>query len=113
MQGRVSIQSFDWGSLRLVQQRDPRIRTVALTNKDFLQAGEPGSSPWLGGLDADDFGGDLVAAAASLGFDAARPCTGHRRTGRVTDPGHVPYVTADMVQACARRRDAGHPVDSR
>jgi glycerophosphoryl diester phosphodiesterase len=57
MQQRVSIESFDWGALRLVQQRDPQIRTVALTNRDFLQAGQPGSSPWLGGIDADDFGG--------------------------------------------------------
>lgn len=45
MQHRVSLQSFDWGALRLVQQQDPQIRTVALTNKDFLQAGQPGSSP--------------------------------------------------------------------
>lgn len=73
MQSRVSVQSFDWGSLRLVRERQPRIPTVALTNKDFLQAGQPGRPPWLGGLDADDFGGDLVAAAASLGFNAIPP----------------------------------------
>ncbi|MET4095167.1 glycerophosphodiester phosphodiesterase family protein [Arthrobacter sp. UYCu712] len=97
MQSRVSIQSFDWGSLRLVQQRDPQIRTVALTNKDFLQAGQPGSSPWLGGIDADDFGGDLVAAAAALRFDAVSPVHGTPQNGKVTDPGYVPYVTADMV----------------
>ncbi|MHA7291711.1 glycerophosphodiester phosphodiesterase [Arthrobacter sp. MDT3-24] len=98
MQSRVSIQSFDWGSLRLVQQRDPQIRTVALTNKDFLQAGQPGSSPWLGGIDADDFGGDLIAAASSLGFDAVSPVHGTPQNGKVTDPGYVPYVTADMVE---------------
>lgn len=98
MQSRVSIQSFDWGSLRLVQQHDPQIRTVALTNKDFLQAGQPGSSPWLGGIDADDFGGDLVAAASSLGFDAVSPVHGTPQNGKVTDPGYVPYVTADMVE---------------
>jgi glycerophosphoryl diester phosphodiesterase len=98
MQHRVSIESFDWGALRLVQQRDPQIRTVALTNKDFLQAGQPGSSPWLGGIDADDFGGDLVAAASHLGFDAISPVHGTPQNGTVTDPGYVPYVTADMVQ---------------
>ena len=98
MQSRVSIQSFDWGSLRLVQQRDPHIRTVALTNKDFLQAGQPGHSPWLGGIDADDFGGDLIAAAASLGFDAVSPVHGTPQNGKVTDDGYVPYVTKDMVQ---------------
>ena len=98
MQSRVSIQSFDWGSLRLVQQRDRQIRTVALTNKEFLQAGQPGSSPWLGGIDADDFGGDLIAAASSLGFDAVSPVHGTPQNGKVTDPGYVPYVTADMVE---------------
>lgn len=97
MQSRVSIQSFDWGALRLVQEMDPQIRTVALTNKDFLQAGKPGSSPWLGGIDSDDFGGDLVDAAASLGFDAVSPVHGTPQNGTVTDPGYVPYVTADMV----------------
>ncbi|MEK0157055.1 glycerophosphodiester phosphodiesterase [Arthrobacter oryzae] len=98
MQHRVSIQSFDWGALRLVQQRDPQIRTVALTNKDFLQAGQPGSSPWLGGIDSDDFGGDLVSAASHLGFDAISPVHGSPQNGSVADPGYVPYVTADMVQ---------------
>jgi glycerophosphoryl diester phosphodiesterase len=98
MQSRVSIQSFDWGSLRLVQERAPQIPTVALTNKDFLQAGQPGSSPWLGGIDSDDFGGDLVAAAASLGFNAVSPVHGTPQNGAVTDPDYVPYVTADMVQ---------------
>jgi len=98
MQHRVSIQSFDWGSLRLVQQRAPQIPTVALTNKDFLQAGQPGKSPWLGGIDADDFGGDLVASAASLGFNAISPVHGTPQNGKVTDPDYVPYVTPDMVR---------------
>jgi glycerophosphoryl diester phosphodiesterase len=98
MQSRVSIESFDWGSLRLVQQQEPQIPTVALTNKDFLQAGQPGASPWLGGIDADDFGGDLVAAAASLHFNAISPVHGSPQNGKVTDPDYVPYVTPDMVQ---------------
>lgn len=98
MQSRVSIESFDWGSLRLVQQQAPQIPTVALTNKDFLQAGQPGKSPWLGGIDADDFGGDLVAAAASLHFNAISPVHGTPQNGKVTDPNYVPYVTPDMVQ---------------
>lgn len=97
MQSRVSIQSFDWGSLRLVRERQPQIPIVALTNKDFLQAGQPGSSPWLGGIDADDFGGDLVAAAASLGVNAISPVHGTPQNGAVTDQDYVPYVTSDMV----------------
>ncbi|WP_159803429.1 glycerophosphodiester phosphodiesterase [Arthrobacter zhaoguopingii] len=98
MERRASIQSFDWGALRLVQQQAPEIRTVALTNKDFLQVGQPGASPWLGGIDADDFGGDLVQAASFLGFDAVSPVHGSPQNGTVTDGNYVPYVTADMVQ---------------
>jgi glycerophosphoryl diester phosphodiesterase len=98
MMHRVSIQSFDWGALRLVQEREPGIPTVALTNKDFLQAGQPGASPWLGGIDSDDFGGDLVDSAASLGFDAVSPVHGTPQNGTVTDAGYLPYVTADMVE---------------
>ncbi len=94
---RVSIQSFDWGSLLLAKELQPNVRTVALTNKDFLQVGKPGASPWLGGIDADDFGGDLVNAASHLGFDAISPVHGTPQNGKVTDPGYVPYVTADMV----------------
>ena len=98
MSGRVSIQSFDWGALRLVQEQAPEIPTVALTNKDFLQVGRPGASPWLGGIDADDFDGDLINAASALGFDAVSPVHGSPQNGTVNDPNYVPYVTADMVQ---------------
>jgi glycerophosphoryl diester phosphodiesterase len=98
MGGRVSIQSFDWGALRLVQEQAPEIPTVALTNKDFLQVGQPGASPWLGGIDADDFGGDLINAASALGFDAVSPVHGSPQNGTVSDPNYAPYVTADMVQ---------------
>jgi glycerophosphoryl diester phosphodiesterase len=60
--------------------------------------GQPGKSPWLGGIDADDFGGDLVNAVASLGCDAISPVHGTPQNGTVTDPGYVPYVTSAMVK---------------
>jgi glycerophosphoryl diester phosphodiesterase len=63
---RVTIQSFDWGALMRMRQVEPRLPIIALTNGDFLQVGRPGASPWLGGIDIDDFGGSLVAAAASF-----------------------------------------------
>ena len=44
-----------------------RFPLVALTNFDFLQVGQPGASPWLGGIDVDDFDDSLVRAAASFG----------------------------------------------
>jgi len=56
---RASIQSFDWRTLKVVQRIAPEIPTVCLTigrgAGDNLQLGKPGRSPWLAGLDADEF----------------------------------------------------------
>ena len=86
---------------------------MALTNGDFLQVGQPGASPWLGGIDIDDFGGDLVAATASFGADAISPVHGMPQNGKVSDPGYVPYTTAELVRRCARGRHRGRAVDDR
>jgi glycerophosphoryl diester phosphodiesterase len=99
MLDRVSIQSFDWGSLMRMREVEPRLPIVALTNgPQFLQPGQPGASPWLGGIDIDDFGGDLVAAAESFGADAISPVHGFPQNGKVTDENYEPYVTRDMVE---------------
>ena len=94
---RVTIQSFDWGALMRMREVEPRLPIVALTNGDFLQVGQPGASPWLGGIDVDDFDGSLVAAAASFGADAISPVHGTPQNGKVTDPGYVPYTTPELV----------------
>jgi glycerophosphoryl diester phosphodiesterase len=95
---RVSIQSFDWGALMRMRQVAPELPIVALTNGDFLEAGKPGASPWLGGLDIDDFGGNLVAAAHSFGADTISPVQGSPQSGGVTQPGFVPFTTREMVE---------------
>ena len=81
---RVTVQSFDWGALMRMRQVAPELPLVALTNVDFLQIGQPGASPWLGGLDIDDFGGDPIKAIRT--FRAA-----------AFSPVHT-YVTADLVR---------------
>lgn len=101
---QVTIQSFDWGSLMRMHQVTPELPLVALTNYDFLQVGEPGASPWLGGIDIDDFGGDPIAAVKSFGASAFSPVHGFPQDGRVTDPGYVPYVTRALVE---HAHDAG------
>ncbi|MBA2633757.1 MAG: glycerophosphodiester phosphodiesterase [Chloroflexi bacterium] len=101
---RVTIQSFDWGALMLMQQVEPRLPIIALTNGDFLQVGQPGASPWLGGIDIDQFDGSLVDAAASFGADAISPVHGMPQNGRVNDPGYVPYTTPELV---AEAHEAG------
>lgn len=98
MADRVEIQSFDWGALRLAHQIDPSLPLIALTNGDFLQVGEPGVSPWTGGVDVDDFGGDGVAAAASIpGVVAYSPVDTRPQTCDVSQDGCEPYTTFEMV----------------
>jgi glycerophosphoryl diester phosphodiesterase len=80
----------------------PPVRTT-----DFLQLGRPGASPWLGGIDIDDFGGSLVAAVASFGADALSPVHGNPQNGTVNDPGYRPYTTPALV---AEAHDSGLPV---
>jgi glycerophosphoryl diester phosphodiesterase len=84
MTRQVTIQSFEWGALMRMQQVAPKLPVVALTNgQQFLQAGQPGASPWLGGIDIDDFmtGGRslqqaYVAAVDSFDADAVSPVHG-------------------------------------
>ncbi len=73
MLDRTSVQSFDWAVLRLVRAAEPRIALNALTNTDYLEVDQPGASPWLGGLDIDDFHDSVPAAVSALGFDAISP----------------------------------------
>jgi len=96
---QVTVQSFDWGALMRMRQVEPALPIVALTNgQQFLQAGQPGASPWLGGIDIDDFGGSLVEAANSFGADAISPVHGSPQSGSVGDPGYVPFTTPALVE---------------
>lgn len=105
MADQVTVQSFDWGALMRVREVMPELPIVALTNgQQFLQVGMPGASPWLGGLDIDDFDCDLVAAVDSFGADVLSPVHGDPQDGSIEDPGYVPFTTAELV---ADAHDAG------
>lgn len=98
LEQQVTIQSFDWGSLKLMHQLEPSWPLVALTNYDFLQVGKPGASPWLGGIDVDDFGGSFVRAAASIeGVTTLSPNYGFPQNGKIGDPGFRIYADRAMV----------------
>ncbi|MFG1789942.1 glycerophosphodiester phosphodiesterase family protein [Nocardia sp. NPDC049149] len=108
IENQVTIQSFDWGALMRMREVAPELPLVALTNgQQFLQEGQPGPSPWLGGLDIDDFPGSLqqkyVAAAASFGADAVSPVHGDPQDATVATPGYRPFTTADLVKAAHDR----------
>jgi glycerophosphoryl diester phosphodiesterase len=94
---QVTIQSFDWGALMRMRAVEPRLPIVALTNRDFLQTGQPGASPWLGGIDIDDFGGNPLLAIQSFDADAFSPVHGFPQNGKISDPNYEPYVTKAMV----------------
>jgi glycerophosphoryl diester phosphodiesterase len=68
---RVTIQSFDWRTLREVQRLSPGLPTAYLTAQqnwlDNIQAGRPGPSPWTADLDVDDFGGSLPRLIKAAG----------------------------------------------
>ena len=99
---RVTVQSFDWGALKRMRQVEPRLPLVALTNYDFLQTGQPGASPWLGGIDIDDFGGDPIRAIKTFGATTFSPVHGFPQGGSVNDPDYRPYVTREMVRHAHR-----------
>jgi glycerophosphoryl diester phosphodiesterase len=106
IEDQVTIQSFAWGALNEMHILAPTWPLVALTNRDFLQVGEPGASPWLGGIDADNYGGDLVttaAAAIPAGLTAISPNYGFPQNGKVGDPGFQFYPDQLMVSAAHAR----------
>ncbi|MFY9635728.1 MAG: glycerophosphodiester phosphodiesterase family protein [Cellulosimicrobium cellulans] len=74
MSERTSVQSFDWSSLNLTRKIAPQLPLVALSSGDaWLQVGQPGASPNLGGIDIDDYNGSLAKAAAAQGYDVVSP----------------------------------------
>jgi glycerophosphoryl diester phosphodiesterase len=102
MLDRATIQSFDWGALMRMGEVEPRLPLVALVVPNFLEVGRPGASPWLGGIDIDDFGGDPVAAVESFGADAISPLHGEPQAGAVYWPDYRPFTTRDMVRRAHR-----------
>ncbi len=68
---RVRILSFDWRALARVQEIAPHVPTVYLSRVgvrlDNIQPGRPGASPWMAGLDIDDFKGSIPRAVKAAG----------------------------------------------
>jgi glycerophosphoryl diester phosphodiesterase len=68
---RTRILSFDWRNLVYVQKIAPDISTVYLSLEGVrlnnIQPGQPGASPWMAGLDIDDFSGSIPRAVQAAG----------------------------------------------
>ena len=68
---RATIQSFDWRSLRKVQEIAPTLPTVYLTAEqswlDNQERGRPGTSPWTAGFDVDAYDGSVPRTVKAAG----------------------------------------------
>ena len=68
---RITIQSFDWRTLRETQKQAPGVPTSYLTVqqrwKDNIQKDKPGPSPWTAGFDIDDFNGSIPRMIEAAG----------------------------------------------
>ena len=69
--GRVRILSFDWRALVHIHKLEPEIPTVYLSlegrSLNNIKVGQPGASPWMAGLDIDDFSGSIPRAVKAAG----------------------------------------------
>lgn len=79
LEKRVTIQSFDWRTLQVVQQEAPQITTVYLTAQqpwqDNIRAAAT-SSPWTAGRHVSRFGGSLAQLVKAAGGTAWSPYYG-------------------------------------
>ncbi len=68
---RTWILSFDWRNLVHIQKTAPDLATVYLTivgpGLNNLKPNQPGASPWMAGLDIDDFNGSAPRAVKAAG----------------------------------------------
>jgi glycerophosphoryl diester phosphodiesterase len=68
MAARMTIQSFDWRTLQVVQKEAPEIRTLYLSSPRTLQAAPGGGpSPWLAGFALESHGGSVARAVHAAG----------------------------------------------
>lgn len=80
MTGRVTIQSFDWCTLQLVQKAAPEIPTVYLTAQGTAPHTIPveaAASPWTAGFDPRHFGGSLPRTIKAAGGSVWSPHHGN------------------------------------
>ncbi|NDD31302.1 MAG: glycerophosphodiester phosphodiesterase [Proteobacteria bacterium] len=81
LENRCIIQSFDWRTLIETRRLDKSMTTSALTCEVpewgeegwYRHVGEKGCSPWMAGLDIDDYNGDYVKAAHAINADIVSP----------------------------------------
>lgn len=89
----ITIQSFDWRSLEIVQKTYPDIPTVALYDETTWFKG----SPWIGSVDFDAVKGDALDGVKALGADAVSPGYAVPYGKKAGEDGFNPTATKDYV----------------
>lgn len=88
MEERVTIQSFDWRTLAVVQKEAPEITTVYLTAQqgfmDNIRAASP-ASPWNAGLHVNQFGGSVPRMVKAAGGTVWSPYSGETTREQVRE----------------------------
>lgn len=91
--GRVTVISFDWKILMHFQNIIPEVPTgyvtIAKKGSDTIQKNTPGASPWMAGLDIDDFD-SIPQAVKSAGGK-------YWNTNYFHAVGHQKNVTSEIV----------------
>ena len=74
---RITIQSFDWRTLKAASTIAPEVPRVCLTAElraiDNVQKDSPAGSPWTAGLKASEFGGSTPALVRAAGCSTWSP----------------------------------------
>lgn len=77
MNERITVQSFDWRTLREVKKLAPELSTVCLTiesqNMNTVAIDASGASPWHAGLKRTDYGGSLPRTVQAAGCSTWSP----------------------------------------
>ncbi len=94
---RVTVISFDWKTLMYFQKIMPEVPTGYVTRakqgRDTIQKNKSGASPWMGGLDIDNFGSipeAVKSAGGSYWIVNYRHATGHKKyiTSKIVEKAH-------------------------
>lgn len=89
MRSRVTIQSFDWRTLKISQQRAPDIPTVYLSAQqkflDTINADGREGSAWTAGLNVREFGGSVARMVKASGGTIWSPYFGDIDQAKLQD----------------------------
>ncbi len=114
LESRVTIQSFDWRTLQVVQQEAPQIATVYLTAQqawlDNIRAGDS-ASPWTAGFHVSRYSGSVPRMIKAAGGAIWSPYFGDvtRETVREAEQAGLKVVvwTVNEPHDIARMIDFG------